>query len=263
MRDEIELHIATVKAYYAPIITGSNPRLEGGARLWRQFEETVACHALGKVKFGSVYERINELAVADILLSDKSLLSCQICYEPPIASDGRRIDFAIPDAGGSTLYVEVKTVRPAQGDTEQNWQRYRKRRQRHTVNTDYIVEREFRGAEIYSESFASRSKFMEYTREFETRLAGASNVQPGRGVLAFCGTGMEWHRSELEDFADFYRNGRHRQDDPFAAMEAAQLRTVGAPLQRNITAFCFLNRPMDSTTGKKWIADLRGPTRFS
>jgi hypothetical protein len=104
---------------------------------------------------------------------------------------------------------------------------------------------------------------MEYTREFEGRLADATGVQPGRGVLAFCGTGMEWHRSELEDFADFYRNGRHRADDPFAAMEAAHLQSVGEPLQRNIEAFCFLKRPMDSTTCKKWIADLRGPTRFS
>jgi hypothetical protein len=263
MRDEVEQHIASVKSHYAPIIAGGNPRLEGGARLWRQFEDTVACYVRGKVSFGTVYERINELAVADILLADSSLLSCQIRYEPPITTNDRRIDFVVPMAAGSTLYIEVKTVRPSQGDTEKNWQNYERRRQHHTVNTNYIVDQKYRGAEIYSDSFASRSKFMEYTREFEARLADATGVQPGRGVLAFCGTGMEWHRSELEDFADFYRNGLHREDDPFAAMEAAQLQSVGEPLQRNIAAFCFLKRPMDSTTGKKWIADLRGPTRFS
>jgi hypothetical protein len=51
-------------------------------------------------------------------------------------------------AAGSTLYIEVKTVRPTQGDTEQNWQNYERRRQHHTVNTNYVVERKYRGAEI-------------------------------------------------------------------------------------------------------------------
>jgi hypothetical protein len=262
MRAEVKQHIAAVKTYYAPIILGTNSRLEGGANLWRQFTDAVTSYTRDKVTFGTVYERINELAIADILLVDQSLLPCRIHYEPPIASDGRRIDFVVPNAAGGTLYIEVKTVRPTQGDTEQNWQRYEKRRKLHTANTDYLVAREYLGAEIYSDSFASRSKFMEYTRDFESRLADASRVQPGRGVLAFCGTEMEWNRSELEDFADFYRNGRHRQDDPFAAMEAASLRAVGEPLQRNIAAFCFLKRPMDRTTGKKWIPNVRGPALF-
>ncbi len=262
MRPDVKQHIAAVRAYYAPIIRGTNSRLEGGAKLWGQFMDTIASYARGSVKFGAVYERINELAIADILLADHSLRPSRICYEPPITADGRRIDFVVPNAVGSALYIEVKTVRPTAEDTEQNWQRYKKRRQLHTANTDYIVEREYLGAEIYSDSFASRSKFMEYTRDFEPRLADASRVQPGRGVLAFCGTEMEWNRSELEDFADFYRNGRHRQDDPFAAMEAASLRAVGESLQRNIAAFCFMKRPMDSTMAKKWVADVRGPARF-
>lgn len=81
-------------------------------------------------------------------------------------------------------------------------------------------------------------------------------------MLVFCGTGMEWHRSELEDFADFYRTGRHRQDDPFAAMEAEALRNSGNPLQRNIAAFGFLRRHMPGTTAEEWIPDVRGPTCF-
>lgn len=262
MRTEVKQHIAAVNAYYAPIIMGTNSRLDGGTKLWRQFTDSVASYTSGKVGFGTVYERINEMAIADILLADQSLQACWIRYEPPITADGRRIDFVVPNAGGSTLYIEVKTVRPTQGDTEQNWQRYEKRRQLHTANTHYIVEREYLGAEIYAGSFSSRSKFMEYTRDFEPRLADASRVQPRRGVLAFCGTEIEWDRSELEDFADFYRNGRHRQDDPFAAMEAASLRTVDEPLRRNIAAFCFLKRPMDSTAGKKWITNVRGPALF-
>ena len=119
------------------------------------------------------------------------------------------------------------------------------------------------GAAIYGNSFSARSKFMEYVRDFEPRLAEANIVQPGRGVLVFCGTGMEWHRSELEDFADFYHVGKHRQDDPFAAMEADALGDGSKPpLQRNIAAIGFLKRHMGTTTGEDWTADLRGPACF-
>lgn len=82
------------------------------------------------------------------------------------------------------------------------------------------------------------------------------------GLFVFCGTGMEWHRSELEDFADFYRNGKHRLDDPFVAMEAEAIHEGGAPLLHNIVAFGFLKRPMVSPIGEEWVADLRGPVRF-
>jgi hypothetical protein len=73
---------------------------------------------------------------------------------------------------------------------------------------------------------------------------------------------MEWHRSELEDFADFCRTGKHRQDDAFAAMEAEALRDCSKLLQRNVAAIDFLKRPMDSTTGEEWIADLHCPACF-
>jgi hypothetical protein len=50
-------------------------------------------------------------------------------------------------------------------------------------------------------------------------------VQPGRGRLVFCGTAWGWHRTHLEDFADFGRTGKHREHDAFADMEAADLRS--------------------------------------
>ncbi len=263
MSDEIEEHIAAVEAAYAPLITGENSRLEGGAKLWGQFTDAVASYRKRcGTAFAAIYERIDELAIARILLGDSSLVSCRILYEPKITADDRRIDFVVPDAEGSSLYIEVKTVRPTAKDTEQNWHKYEERREHHTANVKYIVEQEWMGAAIYGNSFSARSKFMEYVRDFEPRLANANMVQPGRGLLVFCGTGMEWHRSELEDFADFYRTGKHREDDPFAAMKAEALRDGEKALQRNVAAFGFLNRPMVSTTGEEWAADLRGPMRF-
>jgi hypothetical protein len=67
----------------------------------------------------------------------------------------------------------------------------------------------------------------------------------------FCGTAWGWHRSHLEDFADFYRTGKHREDEAFADMEAADLRSGRKPpLQHNIAGFGFLKRHMDDTTGE-------------
>jgi hypothetical protein len=64
------------------------------------------------------------------------------------------------------------------------------------------------GAAIFGNSFAARSSFLKYILETEAKLASHVAVQPGRGVLVFCGDGFGWDTSELEDFADFYRLGR-------------------------------------------------------
>ncbi len=211
--------------------------------------------------FVAVYERVNQLAVADTLLANSSLAGCRIVYQPQIAADDRRIDFVVPTAESGYLYIEVKLVRPTAKDTEEHWQKYEQRRQRHTENVSYIVGKAWLGAAIYGNSFSARSKFMEYVLDFEPRLADANTVQPGRGLLVFCGAGMEWHCSELEDFADFYRTGQHRHDDPFAAMEAEFLSKGRIQLRRNIAAFSFMKRPMDSIAVEKWIADVRGPVQ--
>ncbi len=263
MCDEIEQHIAAVQAFYEPLITDSDSRLEGGTKLWVQFTDAVAAYRKrGKAAFTAVIERVNELAVACIILNDPSLASCKVLYEPQIAADDRRIDFVVPAAEGGNLYIEVKTVRPTAGDSAEDWQKYEARKKYHPENVRYLVCKSWLGAAIYGNSFSARSKFMEYTRDFEARLAEAHKVKPGRGFLVFCGSGMEWRHSELEDFADFYLTGRHRQDDPFAKMEAEALTKGRIALKRNIAAFGFVKRPMDCITAEKWIAGVRGPLLF-
>src|SRR5262249_51648136 len=61
-------------------------------------------------------------------------------------------------------------------------------------------------------------------------------------ILIFCGNEFAWHRSDLEDFADFYHTGRHSADDPFALMEQHYLKENGVQLERNIDHFGFLKR---------------------
>jgi hypothetical protein len=66
----------------------------------------------------------------------------------------------------------------------------------------------------------SLASFLRYALEFEEKLLAVQATSPGAGCLIFCGNGIDWHPSQLEDFADFYRTGEHRPDDSFAEMEA-------------------------------------------
>jgi hypothetical protein len=167
-----------------PRTVGDDSRLKGGARLWGQFEDAVASYRGGRTTFAAVYERINELAVARLLLIDHSRR--QILYEPPIAADGSRVDFVVPGAVGGNLYTEVKSVRPTTEDSEENWRKFEKRREYHPTNVKYVVARRCWGRD-YGNSFSARSKFLEYVYDFEPKLAAANSVQPGRGRLVFCG----------------------------------------------------------------------------
>jgi hypothetical protein len=114
---------------------------------------------------------------------------------------------------GFGIYVEVKTVRPKRADSEEAWQKYLYLKQFHPETVDYVVTREGMGGAIHGNEYTSRQRFLEYTMAFEERLAAAKAIKKGVGVLVFCGNGFAWRLSNLEDFADFYRNGVHREDD--------------------------------------------------
>jgi hypothetical protein len=261
MCEEVAEHITAVETFYKLLITGNQSRLAGGNRLWRQFEDAIAAYRENGIpSLRQVTERVNELVVARIILNDTTLPHSKVQYEPQIGTDARRIDFVVPDVTGGNLYIEVKTVHPRTEDSDKNWGKYEKRREMHTENTQYIVKKDWLGAELYGNSFSARSKFMEYAREFETRLAAAKEAQPGRGVLVFCGDGWAWHLSQLEDFADFYRTGRHRPDDSFGKMEAEEIQRNGIELIRNIGAFGFVKRHFASVIEEEWLPEVRGPS---
>jgi hypothetical protein len=166
--------------------------------------------------------------------------------------DGRRIDFVVSAKNADRLYVEVKTVHPRTEDNDRNWNKVAGRQQRHQPGTHYIVGKKWMGAAIYTNSFAARGKFLDYTVEFESRLAQAVKATPGRGALVFCGNGFAWHLSELEDFAQFYHTGRHRTDDPFAAMETHGLAKKEIKLLRNIDAFGYMKRSHDGVRPEEY-----------
>jgi hypothetical protein len=258
---EIEEHIAAVETFYRPTILGPTSRLKSGAKLWRQYQEARNAYRRGATDFLPVYERINEMAAAHVLLSDPMLHGATIAYEMPIAADGSLIDFTVSCPDGPTLYIEVKTVHPRTEDSEATWAAHKKRSAYHPEHVNYIVHKGWLGGKLYGNSFSARGSFMTNSRQFEDRLAAANEVWPGEGVLWVCGTGFEWHPSELEDFVDFCRLGAHREDDPFAKMENHALAERSIELRRNIGKFAYIKRPMNHVTPERWYSNVQGPTQ--
>lgn len=252
---ELDHFVAAVRAeYYEPI----TKRILRGDVLCAQFEEAVAsCRADPKGDDRQIAEKVNELAVAKVLLDDETTTG-PITYEPDFLPDGRKIDFVI-DRGSDNLYVEVKTVRPRTADTQEAWEKFIARRKHHPDNVNFIVEREWMGGAIYGNVFASRAHFLDYTGDFETRLASAKAIKSGPSVLVFCGTGFAWHKSNLEDFADFYLTGIHRSDDAFALMEQHAIKKKKIKLLRNIDHFAYLRRHTEKPQREEFHFPVRGP----
>jgi len=252
---ELDCFVRSVRAEYHELIT---TRIRRGEVLWAQFEATVeACRADPKRDDCQITEKVNEIAVAKVLLEDEKI-TWPITYEPDLLPDGRKIDFVV-DRGADNLYIEVKTVRPRTADTDVAWRKFIERRRHHPNNVNFIVEKERMGGAIYGNVFAARSHVLNYTMDFETRLAAAQKIKPGHGILIFCGTGFAWHKSNLEDFADFYVTGTHRGDDPFALMEQHHIKKKKIKLLRNIGHFGFLRRHIEKPQKEEFHFPVRGP----
>lgn len=257
-KTELDCFVDVVRAEYHQAITS---RIVRGDALWMQFEVAVAaCRADPKGDDRQITERVNEMAVAKVLLDDKTIKG-PITYEPDFLPDGRKIDFVV-DRGRDNLYIEVKTVRPRSADTEEAWQKFLERKKHHPTNVNVLLQQDWMGGAIYGNMFASRSHFLDYTREFETRLAAAKAIKPGPGVIVFCGTGFAWHKSNLEDFVDFYLDGVHRGDDAFALMEQHNIRQKNIQLLRNVDHFAMLRRHVEIPQREEFHFPIRGPKIF-
>ena len=149
-------------------------------------------------------------------------------------------------------------MRPRTQDTDEMWEKYLKLRERHPSNVNFIVARDFMGGAVYANSYASRAHFFDYALQFEARLAAAKAITSGPGILVICGTGFAWHRSELEDFADFYHSGVHRPDDPFKLMELEAIERKKIALSRNIDHFGCLVRHVEMARPSSFHWPVRG-----
>ncbi|MCP3473815.1 hypothetical protein NLM33_26220 [Bradyrhizobium sp. CCGUVB1N3] len=138
---EIEAHVAAITEAYRETITGPDAQIEGGSRLWGQFEDAVAAWRAkpSPQRVLAIIERVNELTVVGLFIKHDSIVKLE--YEPRQAGLEGRIDFRLGLDMGKAAHAEVKTVQPQTDDSDENWEKYEERREHFTPGTNLIVQK--------------------------------------------------------------------------------------------------------------------------
>lgn len=196
----------------------------------------------GRRYFSAVDEAHNELCVASAILGNPNPRIARLEYEPPLPGCAKSIDFGTTAEDGVIVYVDVKTIKPVAKD---RWDQYERAHQEQWLpaNVRVVLSRDWLGGEIWHSMFTARGRMLEYALELEGKIAEAKLAGDStRFVMAFCGEGFHWHRSELEDFVSFYFRGSHRDDDPYSQAELKYMSERSLSLSRSITSFACMSR---------------------
>jgi len=252
----VDTFLTEVEGILLPIVESGGDRLSGRHRLVSKYRHEAAAWREGKVPHvRGIAEAVNELCIARRILEDLSVARAE--YEPALTGTAKTIDFLVhPNIGEpARLFYDVKTVHPEAGDgwalyeraTAQGWLR--------GLNLDPG----FMGPEIAHEKFAARARFVEHTVALEAKIRGMADRDGCYFRMVFCGDGFQWHRDELEDFADTYDTGRSAWDH-LAAMQEHYLAENGWALERSIHGFCLMRRPTPAVQELEFAHDVRGPS---
>ncbi len=251
--------MAWLEQYETATLEHFRPRFEASAGRFDQFERVLSrltdalqhVRAQGRQYFSAVDDAHNEICVADAILSDGSTAHSILQYEPKLPNTDKTIDFALAEDDGRLTLVDVKTIKPARRD---RWAQYERALQEGWFPKDvqFLLDKDGQGGELWHTAFTSRARFLEYSLEFEQKLAAAAyGEKVRRQIMMFCGEGFHWHQDELEDFVSYYRAGAHRADDPFANAEARHINDNGLILRKTISSFGCLNRRQWETQARR------------
>ena len=209
-REALEEWIAAVEAELIPILRG-DARFKNSATLCDLFARKVSEWRSG-AELKQIVEIGSELAIAERFLRDMEDGDA-LEYERHMTGTPKRIDFSVTWADRSLSWFEVNTVAPQWIDDEAGWKRFQSTAIGFQENARLIVGRNWAGSAISGQAIKARWSFLKRTSEVEERAALIPAVMRGPVALLFCSNGFDWHRDELEDFADFYRTETPRSDD--------------------------------------------------
>lgn len=237
-------------------------RFPSRQNLLRKFSTNKSAWIDGGKFTREIYETVNELSVASELLSKYDKILTRLEYEPPLTQEERTIDFLVTNEGNKKIYCDVKTIYPI---TQDDWDKYMR-----SVNNSMFPDRvnvtlfqNGLGGETWHNWFAARSKMLEYSLELEEKITNNKQSNETIYIMIFCGNKSPWSLEDLEAFADFYRNGKHRQDDPFSKMESFHIKEKNIQLLRNINYFGYLERKIRDITPEQFVLGVKGPDLFS
>jgi hypothetical protein len=236
--ENAEPWIAEVERRVFPILR-ADVRFKDAEQLIGRFADDVQrWRAGGQVR--ALVEDANELAAAAAILNlDTSDVA--IRYEPRLANTPRTIDFLLQWPDGTRSWVDVKTIAPTWSDDEASWTRFERVAAAFPDNSRLIVSREWAGAAISGQEIKARWSFIQRAVEAERKVALLHEDERGPVRLLLCSNGA-FHKSSLEDFADFYMSGRFRDDDWARNAVARYMQEEGIAFARSLAGFCFLER---------------------
>jgi hypothetical protein len=236
----------------------SDPRCPDGDRMAARFEHCVkTCSQNDAIR--SVSEAVNELAATAAILE---MLPSQhmLRYEFPISGTKKTLDFLIIQPDGQRIWIDVKTVAPRWVDDEAGWKRFLAFASDFPENARFGVQKEWGGAGIFGQAVKARWSFSTRTVEVESKVALIPEAERGPVFLLFCAQDNSWHIDDLEDFADFYRRGKFREDDWCRNALSRYFEEEGLTFTGCISGFHYLARHFDEALAHKFRLNVRGPS---
>lgn len=255
----IENYRAEVVKNFGEIFAADTGRFLDGDRLLLRFNEAVH-RALAGFPLAEMGEAHNEMCIARALLLNKEPRFSSLAYEPPLPGCAKTIDFCGVSTEGLNVYVDVKTIAPVPKDRWEQFEQAQKEKW-FPENVRVGLIEGWMGGVIWHGWIAGRGRMLEYTLELEQKIreSGLRGRKNTNVILALCGNGIHWQESQLEDFADFYRYGRHRFDDSFARMEAHFIEKRKIVLERTVTSIAYMERKTRAILPHITRWNVRGP----
>lgn len=198
----------------------------------------------------------NELCLAATILKEEPL--CQLGYELPFKTTGKKFDFRVVFPKKTIMWIEVKTIQP---QIQNDWDKYtdHDRKGYFPSSADLVLSKTDLGGELYHFQYSARSKILEYTLETEDKIRSCLAENRCIVVLALFSNGLHWCIEDLEDFVFFYRNGEHYPGDHFSLMETKKINKDGLILYRNINYFTFVKRRHEEVRASKFSWNVKPP----
>ena len=201
--------IGKLRAELLPLLAEDDRFSDSGAMAQR-FEAAVLRWRKSN-DFRPVINDANEMCAAGEILKNLRPTD-RLPYEPRLRGTRKSIDFCVKWANGGLSWIDMKTVAPGWQDDDAAWERIQQITAVLPSHTHLVVRRDCAGAAIGGQMIKARWSFIQRTVELEAKIALLTDVERGPVRLLLCSEGA-WHRSDLEDFADFYRTGKFRADD--------------------------------------------------
>jgi hypothetical protein len=199
----------------------------------------------------TLLEIANHISVANVLLEEPRAYCELMEYEVPLPGGQEKIDFRL-HYKESQINCDVKTIQP---EPKNEWEAYKAFMQKEYMPEliDPTPEEEEKRRIMYM----PRALMVDYTVEFENKMA-LLEKKPGLiFVLTFCGDGYDWDSRLLADFAEFYLKGVHNLDDPYAKIGAEYLEKNKIIFKKNIDYFGYHERQKNNIKYKWYDPSIR------